>query len=89
MALLGPTGWKVARLVVYRDAAIAHEAMAERLAALHDCKRHDEGGGIATVWWLQPLAIGEEAMSVGSHRYRGDQVARGGSRGAVMRQGRP
>ena len=88
LALLGPTGWKVARLVVYRDVVAARQAMAERRAALQECRRHDEGGGTVTVWISQSFPIGEEAMFVGSQRYWVIVAVRGGMRSLLMRQGR-
>ena len=62
--------------------------MSERRSALQQCAHHDDGNGIATVWIWQPLQIGDEAIAVGSQRYRGSNVLPGHQRGVVMRQGR-
>jgi hypothetical protein len=88
LALVSPTTWKLRRVVVYRDADSARQAMSERRTALQQCARHDEGNGVATVWIWQSLEIGEEAMAVGSQRYRGSDSLPGHQRGVLMRQGR-
>jgi len=62
--------------------------MGERRSALEQCAHHDDGNGVATVWIWQPLQIGDEAMAVGSQRYRGSNSLPGHQRGVVMRQGR-
>jgi hypothetical protein len=88
LALVSPMTVKLRRVVLYRDVASAHQAMEERRSALQQCPRHDDGNGIATVWIWQPLQIGDEAMAVGSQRYRGANSLPGHQRGVVMRQGR-
>jgi hypothetical protein len=88
LALVSPTLWKLSRMVVYRDVASARQAMSERRGVLQQCAHHDDGNGIATVWIWEPLQIGDEAMAVGSQRYRGSNVLPGHQRGVVMRQGR-
>ena len=88
LALVSPTTVKLRRVVVYRDVDSARQAMSERRRALQQCARHDDGGGIATVWIWQSLQIGDEAMAVGSQRYRGANSLPGHQRGVVMRQGR-
>jgi hypothetical protein len=62
--------------------------MTERRSALQQCTRHDDGNGIATVWIWEPQQIGDEAMAIGSQRYRGSNALPGHHRGVVMRQGR-
>ena len=88
LALVSPNVWKLRRVVVYRDVESARQAMDERRSALQQCAHHDDGNGIATEWIWQPLQIGEEAMAVGSQRYRASNVLPGHQRGVVMRQGR-
>jgi hypothetical protein len=88
VALVHPNLWKLVRLVVYRDTATAERAMSERRDALARCARHDEADGTVTAWSSELLAIGDEAMFVGSQRYRGDDPVRGHGRGVLMRQGR-
>ena len=88
LALVSPATWKLSRMVVYRDVDAARQAMSERRGALQQCARQDDGNGIATVWIWQSLEIGDEAMAVGSQRYRGSTVLPGHQRGVVMRQGR-
>ena len=88
LALVSPTLWKLSRMVVYRDVNAARQAMAERRAAVQQCAHHDDGNGVATVWIWQPLQIGDEAMAVGSQRYRGSTALPGHQRGVVMRQDR-
>jgi hypothetical protein len=88
LALTSPTLWKLSRMVVYRDVNAARQAMGERRAAVQGCAHHDDGNGIATVWIWQPLQIGDEAMAIGSQRYRGSTALPGHQRGVVMRQGR-
>ena len=88
LALVSPMTVKLRRVVLYRDVASARQAMDERRSALQQCARHDDGNGIATVWIWQPLQIGDEAMAVGSQRYRGSSSLPGHQRGVVMRQGR-
>src|ERR1700738_4702251 len=88
LALVSPTLWKLSRMVVYRDVNAARQAMAERRDAVQRCAHHDDGNGVATVWIWQPLHIGDEAMAVGSQRYRGSTALPGHQRGVVMRQGR-
>lgn len=88
LALVSPTLWKLSRMVVYRDVNAARQAMAERRDAVQRCAHHDDGNGVATVWIWQPLQIGDEAMAVGSQRYRGSTALPGHQRGVVMRQGR-
>jgi hypothetical protein len=88
LALTSPTLWKLSRTVVYRDVNAARQAMGERRAAVQGCAHHDDGNGIATVWIWQPLQIGDEAMAIGSQRYRGSTALPGHQRGVVMRQGR-
>jgi hypothetical protein len=88
LALVSPTLWKLSRMVVYRDVDAARQAMSERRSALQQCAHHDDGNGVATVWIWQPLQIGDEAMAVGSQRYRGSTALPGHQRGVVMRQGR-
>ncbi len=88
LALVSPMTWKLRRVVVYRDVDAARQAMSERRSALQLCARHDDGNGIATVWIWQALQIGDEAMAVGSQRYRGSNSLPGHQRGVLMRQGR-
>ena len=88
LALVSPTLWKLSRMVVYRDVNAARQAMAERRTAVQQCARHDDGYAVATAWIWQPLPIGDEAMAVGSQRYRGSTALPGHQRGVVMRQGR-
>src|SRR5438445_12399805 len=88
LALVSPMTVKLRRVVLYRDVASARQAMEERRSALQQCARHDDGNGIATVWIWQPLQIGDEAMAVGSQRYRVSSSLPGHQRGVVMRQGR-
>ena len=88
LALVSPTLWKLSRMVVYRDVNAAKQAMAERRDAVQQCAHHDDGNGVATVWIWQQLQIGDEAMAIGSQRYRGSTVLPGHQRGVVMRQGR-
>ena len=88
LALVSPNVWKLRRVVVYRDVDAARQAMSERRSALQQCTRHDDGNGITTVWIWQTQQIGDEAMAVGSQRYRGSNVLPGHQRGVVMRQGR-
>jgi hypothetical protein len=88
VALVGPSLWKVTRLVVYRDVAAARRAMSERRAALRACRRHRERDGAVTVWSWQRLAIGDEAMFVTSQRFRGEGAVPGSHRGVLTRQGR-
>ena len=88
LALVSPMTVKLRRVVVYRDVDSARQAMSERRSALQHCARHDDGNGIATVWIWQSLQIGDEAMAVGSQRYRGSNSLPGHQRGVVMRQGR-
>src|SRR6202140_46321 len=88
LALVSPTLWKLSRMVVYRDVNTAKNAMAERRDAVQQCARHDDGNGVATVWIWQQLQIGDEAMAIGSQRYRGSTVLPGHQRGVGMRQGR-
>lgn len=88
LALVSPTLWKLSRMVVYRDVNAAQQAMAERRSAVQHCARHDDGNGVAIAWIWQPLQIGDEAMAIGSQRYRGSTALPGHQRGVVMRQGR-
>ena len=88
LALDSPHTIKLRRVVVYRDVDSARQAMSERRSALQDCAHHDDGNGITTAWIWQPLQIGDEAMAVGSQRYRGTKSVPGHQRGVVMRQGR-
>ena len=88
LALVSPMTVKLRRVVLYRDVASARHAMDERRSALQQCAHHDDGNGIATVWIWQALQIGDEAMAVGSQRYRGSTSLPGHQRGVVMRQGR-
>jgi hypothetical protein len=88
LALDSPHTIKLRRVVVYRDVDSARQAMSERRSALQDCAHHDDGNGIATTWIWQSLQIGDEAMAVGSQRYRGATSIPGHQRGVVMRQGR-
>ena len=88
LALVSPTTVKLRRVVLYRDVDSARQAMSERRSALEQCAHHDDGNGIATVWIWQPLQIGDDAMAVGSQRYRGPESLPGHQRGVVMRQGR-
>jgi hypothetical protein len=88
LALVSPLTVKLRRVVLYRDVPAARQAMDERRTALQQCAHHDDGNGIATVWIWEPLAIGDEAMAVGSQRYRGSNSLPGHQRGVVMRQGR-
>ena len=88
LALVSPTTVKLRRVVLYRDVDSARQAMSERRSALEQCAHHDDGNGIATVWIWQPLQIGDDAMAVGSQRYRGSESLPGHQRGVVMRQGR-
>lgn len=85
LALVSPNTVKLRRVVLYRDVASARAAMDERRSALKQCTRHDDGNGIATVWIWQALQIGDEAMAVGSQRYRGSKSLPGHQRGVVMR----
>ena len=88
LALVSPMTVKLRRVVLYRDVASARQAMEERRSALQQCARHEDGAAFATVWIWQPLQIGDEAMAVGSQRYRGSNSLPGHQRGVVMRQGR-
>src|SRR5437870_287814 len=88
LALVSPMTWKLRRVVVYRDVDAARQAMSERRSALQLCARHHDGNGIATVWIWEALQIGDEAMAVGSQRYRSSNSLPGHQRGVVMRQGR-
>ena len=88
LALVSPMTVKLRRVVLYRDVASARQAMEERRSALQQCARHEDGNAMATVWIWQPLQIGDEAMAVGSQRYRGSNSLPGHQRGVVMRQGR-
>src|SRR3989442_1738756 len=88
LALVSPMTVKLRRVVLYRDVDSARQAMDERRSALQQCARHADGNGIATVWIWQSLQIGDEAMAVGSQRYRGSNSLPGHQRGVVMRQGR-
>jgi hypothetical protein len=88
LALVSPMTVKLRRVVLYRDVDSARQAMSERRDALQQCAHHDDGNGVATVWIWQPLQIGDEAMAVGSQRYRGAKSLPGHQRGVVMRQGR-
>jgi hypothetical protein len=88
LALVSPLTVKLRRVVLYRDVPAARQAIDERRTALQQCAHHDDGNGIATVWIWEPLAIGDEAMAVGSQRYRGSNSLPGHQRGVVMRQGR-
>ena len=88
LALDSPHTIKLRRVVVYRDVASARQAMDERRSALQQCAHHDDGNGIHTAWIWQPLQIGDEALAVGSQRYRGSESLPGHQRGVVMRQGR-
>jgi hypothetical protein len=88
LALVSPLTVKLRRVVLYRDVPAARQAMDERRSALQQCARHDDGNGVTTVWIWEPLAIGDEAMAVGSQRYRGSDSLPGHQRGVVMRQGR-
>src|SRR3989454_1204626 len=88
LALVSSMAVKLRRVVLYRDVDSARQAMDERRSALQQCARHDDGNGITTVWIWQSLQIGDEAMAVGSQRYRGSQSLPGHQRGVVMRQGR-
>src|SRR6202140_144774 len=88
LAPTSPTLWKLSRMGVYRDVNASRQAMGERRAAEQGCAHHDDGNGIATVWIWQPLQIGDEAMAIGSQRYRGSTAVPGHQRGVVMRQGR-
>jgi hypothetical protein len=88
LALVSPNTVKLRRVVMYRDVDSARQAMSERRSALQQCARHDDGNGIATVWIWQQLQIGDEAMAIGSQRYRGSNSLPGHQRGVVMRQGR-
>jgi hypothetical protein len=88
LALDSPHTIKLRRVVVYRDVNSARQAMSERRSALQDCAHHDDGNGITTAWIWQSLQIGDEAMAVGSQRYRGTKSVPGHQRGVVMRQGR-
>jgi hypothetical protein len=88
LALTAPTLWKLSRIVVYRDVDAARQAICERRSARQQCAHHDDGNGIATIWIWQPLQIGDEAMAVGSQRYRGSNALPGHQHGVVMRQGR-
>ena len=88
LALVSPMTVKLRRVVLYRDVASARQAMEERRSALQQCARHEDGNALATVWIWQPLQIGDEAMAVGSQRYRGSNSLPGHQRGVVMRQGR-
>jgi hypothetical protein len=88
LVLIGPTLWKAERLVVYRSVRLARRAMSERRAALRACGRHREGGGTTTEWRWSPLPIGDDAMFVGSQRYRSGKAVPGSHRGVVMRRGR-
>src|SRR5256886_5946300 len=88
LALVSPMAVKLRRVVLYRDVASARQAMDERRSGLLQFAHQDDGNGIATVWIWQSLQIGDEAMAVGSQRYRGSNSLPGHQRGVVMRQGR-
>src|SRR2546422_4793090 len=88
LAQVSPMAVKLRRVGLYRDVDSARQAMDERRSALQQCARHEDGNGIATVWIWKSLQIGEEAMAVGSQRYRGSNSLPGHQRGVVMRHGR-
>src|SRR3989442_4567020 len=88
LALVSPTAVKLRRVGLYRDVDSARQAMSELRSALEQCCHPDDGNGIATVSTWQPLQIGDDAMAVGSQRYRGSESLPGHQRGVVMRQGR-
>src|SRR5438067_7998496 len=71
LALVSPMTVKLRRVVLYRDVAAARQAMDERRSALQQCAHHDDGNGIATGWIWQAPQVGDEAMAIGSQRYRG------------------
>jgi hypothetical protein len=91
VALVGPQLWKAERLVVYRDAAAARRALAERRDALDRCADHPdhpEADGVHTVWRWEPLRIGDEAMFVAGQRMRGEEGLPGHHRAVLAREGR-
>jgi hypothetical protein len=88
VVLVGTQLWKAERLVVYRDAAAARRALAERRDALDRCAHHPERDGVHTVWRWEPLRLGDEAMFVAGQRMRGDEGLPGHHRAVLARQGR-
>jgi hypothetical protein len=88
LVLIGPTLWKAARLVVYRDVKAAKAAASEIRRALRRCERHGFRDGETTVWSSAPLPIGDEALFVGGQQFRDATRVPGIFRGVVMRKGR-
>ena len=88
LVLVGASGWKSGRLVVYRDVKAAKAAVSEIRRALRRCERHEFRAGETTVWASQTLRIGDDALFVGGAQFRGDTRVPGQFRGVVMRKGR-
>jgi hypothetical protein len=88
LVLVGPSLWKAARLVVYRDARAAKAAVTEIRTALGRCKRLDRANGETTVRTSEPLPVGDEAVFVGGQEFRGAERVPGIFHGVVMRSGR-
>jgi hypothetical protein len=88
LVLVGASGWKGGRLVVYRDVKAAKAAVREIRSALRRCERHQFTDGETTVWASETLPIGDDALFVGGAQFRGDTRVPGQFRGVVMRKGR-
>jgi len=88
LVLIGPTLWKGARLVVYRDVKAAKAVVKETRSALRRCERHQLANGETTVWSSAPLPIGDEAVFAGGQQFRDATRVPGIFRGVVMRKGR-
>jgi hypothetical protein len=88
LVLIGPTLWKAARLVVYRDVKAAKVALKETRSALRRCERHGFRAGETTVWASAPLPFGDEALFVGGQQFRDATRVPGIFRGVLMRKGR-
>jgi hypothetical protein len=88
LVLIGPTLWKAARLVVYRDVKAAKAAVRETRRAPRQCERHQLADGETTVWTSQALPIEDEALFAGGEQFRGDARVPGNFRGVLMRKGR-
>jgi hypothetical protein len=88
LVLVGPSLWKAARLVVYRDVRAAKAAVTEIRTALRRCTRLDRANGETTLWTSEAMPIGDEALFVGGQEFRGAERVPGIFRGVVMRSGR-
>ncbi|GIH95812.1 hypothetical protein ACFFMN_41125 [Planobispora siamensis] len=71
IALVTPTLYKIERMTVYRDESGARAAMARYRRALDGRARRTRTDGTVTVWRWEPLAIGQEALSVAGQRSSG------------------